>query len=103
MHTISENTDKNSTRPLCTKNNGPVVCPEELRELLNIFLIFYDRINLAKFASKVFQERETKANEIFHQNMIFLQNEILIKNEIIKSLTDTQGTILEVLLSVDSL
>ena len=35
--------------------------------------------------------------------MIFLQNEILTKNEIIKSLTDTQSTILEVLLSVDSL
>ena len=46
---------------------------------------------------KVFQEKETKTNAIFHQNSTFLQTELLIKNEIIKSLTETQTTILEAL------
>ena len=48
---------------------------------------------------KVFQERETKTNKIFRQNMTFLQNELLTKNEIIKSLTETQTTNLEALSS----
>ena len=51
---------------------------------------------------KVFQERETKTNEIFHQNMTFLQNELLTKNEIIKSLTEKEATILESLSSFKS-
>ena len=51
---------------------------------------------------KVFQERENKTNEIFHQNMTFLQNELLTKNEIIKSLTETQTTILEAVSSFKS-
>ena len=48
---------------------------------------------------KKFQERDTKPNKIFHQNMILLQNELLTKNEIVKSLTDIQITILEALSS----
>ena len=51
---------------------------------------------------KLFQERETKTNQIFDQNMTFLQNELLTKNEIIKSLTETQITILEALSSFKS-
>ena len=51
---------------------------------------------------KVFEKREAKTNEIFHQHMIFLQNELLTKKEIIKSLTETQTTILEVLSSFKS-
>ena len=51
---------------------------------------------------KVFQERESKTNEIFHQNMTFLQNELLTKIEIIKSLTQTQTTIFEALSSFKS-
>ena len=45
---------------------------------------------------KVFQERENKTNEMFHQNTTILQNEI------IKSLTETQTTILEALSSFKS-
>ena len=42
---------------------------------------------------KVFQERETKTNEMFYQNTTFLQKELLTKNEIVESLTETQTTI----------
>ena len=44
---------------------------------------------------KVFQERETKTNEIFHQAVIFSHDELLIKNEIIKPFTETQTAISE--------
>ena len=51
---------------------------------------------------KVFQERETKINEIFHQNKTFLQNEHLTKIEIVKTLIETETTILEALSSFKS-
>ena len=46
---------------------------------------------------KVFEERETKTNEMFHQNTTFLHSNLLTKNEITKSLTETRATILEAL------
>ena len=49
---------------------------------------------------KVFQERETKTNDIFHQNITFLHNELFTKNEMIKSLAETQVTILQALSSL---
>ena len=51
---------------------------------------------------EVFPERETKTNEMFHQNMTFLQNKLLTKHDITKSLTETQTTILEALSSFKS-
>lgn len=44
---------------------------------------------------KMFQEREIKTNETFHQSITFLQNDLLTKNETIRSLTEIQTTILE--------
>ena len=43
----------------------------------------------------MFQEREIKTNETFHQSITFLQNDLLIKNETIRPLTEIQTTILE--------
>ena len=104
---LPENTDSNSTRPPCSKPFQIEAQLSALKSYVNCEISsLHSKIESIsqslQVTLKVFQERENKTNEIFHQNMTFLQNELLTKNEIIKSLTETQTTILEALSSFKS-
>ena len=101
---LPENTDSNSTRPSCSKLFKIEAQLSSLKSYVSceIFSLYSQIKSISQSLQvilKVFQERETKTNEIFHQNMTFLQNELLTKNEIIKSLSKAQTSILEALLS----
>ena len=102
---LPENTDSNSTRPSCSKLFKIEAQLSSLKSYVSceIFSLYSQIKSISQVSLqvilKVFQERETKINEIFHQNMTFLQNELLTKNEIIKSLSKAQTSILEALLS----
>ena len=104
---LPENTDSNSTRPPCSKVFKIKAQLSALKSYVSCQISsFHYKIESIsqslQVTLEVFQEREAKTNEIFHQNMTFLQNELLTKNEIIKSLTETQTTILEALSSFKS-
>ena len=104
---LPENTDSHSRRPPCSKLFQIEAQLSALRSYVNCEITsLHSKIESIsqslQITLKVFQERENKTNEIFHQNMTFLQNDLLTKNEIIKSLTETQTTILEALSSFKS-
>ena len=104
---LPENTDSNSTRPPCSKLFQIEAQLSALKSYVNCEISsLHSKIESIsqglQVTLKVFQERENKTNEIFDQNMTFLQNELLTKYEIIKSLTETQTTILEALSSFKS-
>ena len=104
---LPENTDSNSTRRPCSKLFQIEAQLSALKSYVNceISSLHFKIESISQSLQvtlKVFQERENKTNEIFHQNMTFLQNELLTKNEVIKSLTETQTTILEALSSIKS-
>ena len=89
VHTLS-----NSTKPICSKISKIEAHLSVLKSCV-ICEIFSSGSKIESISqnlqvtSKIFQERETKTNDIFHQNRTFLQNELLTKNGIIKSLTET--------------
>ena len=104
---LPENTDSNSARPSCSKLFQIEAELSALKSYVNCKISsFHSKIESISLSLqvtlKVFQERENKTNEIFHQNMTCLLNELLTKKEIIKSLTETQTTILEALSSFKS-
>ena len=104
---LPENTDSNSSRPPCSKLFQIEAQLSALKSYVNCEISsLHSKIESIsqslQVTLKVFQERESKTNEIFHQNMTFLQNELLTKNEIIKSLSESQTTILEALSSFKS-
>ena len=104
---IPENTDSNSTRPPCSKLLKIEARLSALKsyvscEISSLHSKIESISQSLQVTLKAFQEGKTKTNEIFHQNTTFLQNELLTKNQIIKSLTETQTTILEALSSFKS-
>ena len=104
---LPENTDSNSTRPPCSKLFQIECQLSALKsytncEISSLHCKIESISQSLQVTLKVFQERENKTNEIFHQNMTFLQNELLTKNGIIKSLTETQTTIFETVSSFKS-
>ena len=97
---LPEDTDSNSARPPCSKHFKIEAQLSTLESYVSYEISSsHSKIESISQSLQVFQDRETKTNEIFHQNMNFLQNEPLTKNEIIKSLSETQTTILEALSS----
>ena len=96
-----------STKPFCSKISKIKAQLIVLKIYVNCKISSLDsKIELIsqnlQESLKIFQKRETKNNEIFHQNTTFLQNKLLTENEIIKSLTETQTIILEALSSFKS-
>ena len=91
---LSAHTVSNSTKPICSKISKIDVHLFVLKSCV-VCEIFSSDSKIESISQnlqvtlKIFQEKETKTNEIFHQNRIFLQNELLTKNGIIKSLTET--------------
>ena len=104
---LPENPDNNLTRPPCSElfqieAQLPALKSYVSCKISSLHFKIESILQSLQVTLKVFQERENKTNEIFHQNMTFLQNELLTKNEIIKSHTETQTTILEALSSFKS-
>ena len=104
---LPKHTDGSSTKPFSSKISKIEAQLSTLRSYVSceISSLHSKKESISQSLQenlKAFQERGTKTNEIFHQNMTFSQNELLIKNEIIKYLTETQTTILEALSSFKS-
>ena len=88
LSALPEHTESNSTKSLCFKLSKIEARLSALKSNVSCEISsLHSKIELIsqslQITLKVFQERETKTNEIFHQNMTFLQNELLKKNGII--------------------
>ena len=97
---LLEHTDSNSRKPFCSQISKIEAQLTALKSYVNckISSLHWKIESVSQSLHntlKVFQERETKTNEMLHQNTTFIRNEVSTKNEIMKSFTSTQTTILE--------